>query len=229
MRGFAALADPRAGLLQVEHGPIVGLRQHPRQPGRRLGFSWRLQGAETGVAIALEPQDGGTLLTLTHSGLPPRPSGDCYWVRDLLMLSLANLASYCEGRGIGPRCDFTAFGDTEARASVEIAAAPGQVFASLIEPAQLDPAQGIETTRGCEAHPEDRLRQVRHGRSIPSAKHPGCAAAACCAENPAGAVDADGGRTAPGRGCGESWQLAKTALRDACGYDRDSRRCRARG
>jgi uncharacterized protein YndB with AHSA1/START domain len=59
-------------------------------------------------------------------------------VADLLMLSLANLASYCEGRGIGPRCDFTAFGETEARAGVEIAASPGEVFASLIEPAQLD-------------------------------------------------------------------------------------------
>jgi uncharacterized protein YndB with AHSA1/START domain len=108
------------------------------EPGRRLSFSWRLEGAGTEVAISLDGQDGGTVLTLAHSGVPPRASGDCYWVRDLLMLSLANLASYCEGRGIGPRCDFTAFGDAEARAGVEIAAAPGAVFASLIEPAQLD-------------------------------------------------------------------------------------------
>ncbi len=108
------------------------------EAGRRLSFSWRLEGAGTEVAISLDGQDGGTVLTLTHSGVPPRASGDRYWVRDLLMLSLANLASYCEGRGIGPRCDFTAFGDAEARASVEIAAAPGAVFASLIEPAQLD-------------------------------------------------------------------------------------------
>jgi uncharacterized protein YndB with AHSA1/START domain len=115
-------------------------RQRPLafEPGRRLSFSWRLEGAETEVAITLDGQDGGTMLTLTHSGVPPRAAGDRYWVRDLLMLSLANLASCCEGRGIGPRCDFTAFGDAEARASVEIAAAPGEVFASLIEPAQLD-------------------------------------------------------------------------------------------
>jgi uncharacterized protein YndB with AHSA1/START domain len=108
------------------------------EPGRAVRFSWQLQGAETGVGIALEPQDGGTLLTLTHSGVPPRAAGDRYWVRDLLMLSLANLASYCEGRGSGPRCDFTSFTDVEARASVDIAAPPGEVFASLIEPAQLD-------------------------------------------------------------------------------------------
>lgn len=108
------------------------------EPGRALRFSWRLQGAETQVGITFEPQDAGTVLTLTHSGVPPRASGDAYWVRDLLMLSLANLASYCEGRGIGPRCDFTAFSDSEARASVEIAAEPGEVFESLIEPAQLN-------------------------------------------------------------------------------------------
>ena len=115
-------------------------RQRPLafEPGRRLSFSWRLQDAGTEVAVTLDGQDGGTVLTLTHSGVPPRASGDRYGVRDLLMLSLANLASYCEGRGIGPRCDFTAFGDAEARASVEIAARPGAVFASLIEPAQLD-------------------------------------------------------------------------------------------
>ena len=115
-------------------------RQRPLafEPGRRLSFSWRLQDAGTEVAVTLDGQDGGTVLTLTHSGVPPRASGDRYGVRDLLMLSLANLASYCEGRGIGPRCDFTAFGDAEARASVEIAARPGEVFASLIEPAQLD-------------------------------------------------------------------------------------------
>ena len=108
------------------------------EPGRRLRFSWTLEGTGTEVDITLEPEDGGTRLTLTHAHVAPRASGDSYWVRDLLMLSLANLASYCEGRGVGPRCDFTAFSDTEARASVEIAAPASQVFASLIEPAQLN-------------------------------------------------------------------------------------------
>ena len=54
------------------------------------------------------------------------------------MLSLANLASYCEGRSIGPRCDFTALGGTEARGSTDIDAPAAEVFASLIEPAQLN-------------------------------------------------------------------------------------------
>jgi uncharacterized protein YndB with AHSA1/START domain len=108
------------------------------EPGRRLSFSWALEDTRTTVDIALEDNGGGTLVTLTHSGAPPRAAGDAYWVRDLLMLSLANLASYCEGRGIGPRCDFTAFSAHEARGSVDIDAPASEVFASLIEPAQLD-------------------------------------------------------------------------------------------
>jgi uncharacterized protein YndB with AHSA1/START domain len=112
------------------------------EPGRGLRFSWSLEGAATEVAItvepAVEPAGGGAVLTLTHSGVPPRSAGDAYWVRDLLMLSLANLASYCEGRGVGPLCDVSVARDGEARAGVEIDASPSEVFASLIEPAQLD-------------------------------------------------------------------------------------------
>ena len=111
------------------------------RPGRGLSFSWLVQDAETEVAVTVEPspsESDGSVVTLTHSGVPPCPSGDAYWVRDLLMLSLANLASYCEGRRVAPRCDFTASPQREARGSVEIDAPPGQVFASLIEPAQLN-------------------------------------------------------------------------------------------
>jgi uncharacterized protein YndB with AHSA1/START domain len=108
------------------------------EPDRELSFSWALAGAKTVVAIVLDREDGGTVLTLTHSDVPPRASDDTYWVRDLLMLSLSNLASHCEGRSIGPMCDFTAFRPDEARASVEIGAEPHEVFASLIEPEQLN-------------------------------------------------------------------------------------------
>jgi uncharacterized protein YndB with AHSA1/START domain len=109
------------------------------QPGRGLSFSWLVQEAETEVAVTVEPTaDNGSAVRLTHSGVPPRSAGDCYWVRDLLMLSLANLASYCEGRSVGPMCDFTASRANEARATVEIDAPPDQVFASLIEPAELN-------------------------------------------------------------------------------------------
>jgi uncharacterized protein YndB with AHSA1/START domain len=106
-------------------------------PGKGLSFRWLVHGAETTVSIMLEPAGSGTVLSLTHSGVTDRTGGE-YWVRDLLMMSLANLASYCEGRGIGPRCDFTEPHEGEARASVDIAAGPAEVFGSLIEPAQLN-------------------------------------------------------------------------------------------
>jgi uncharacterized protein YndB with AHSA1/START domain len=132
------------------------------EPGRGLSFSWSLGGATTEVAIAVEPIEtvetvetvaggaGGSVLTLTHSGVPPRSAGEAYWVRDLLMLSLANLASYCEGREVAPMCDVSASRDGQARAAVQIDAPPGQVFASLIEPAQLD--RWIATGAEVEPH-----------------------------------------------------------------------------
>jgi uncharacterized protein YndB with AHSA1/START domain len=135
-----SLADGRFGFWgrYTPEGERGRQRLLAAEPDRLLRFSWLLQGAETEVSIALESHRGGTAVSLTHSGVPPRASGEDYWVRDLLMLSLANLASYCEGHGIGPRCDFTAMRENEARAAVDIAASPAEVFASLIEPAQLD-------------------------------------------------------------------------------------------
>ena len=111
------------------------------QPGRGLSFSWLVEEAETEVAITVEPSASprqGSVVALIHSGVAPRAAGDCYWVRDLLMLSLANLASYCEGRQVAPMCDFAAPPKTEARGRVEIDVPPDQVFAALIEPAELN-------------------------------------------------------------------------------------------
>ena len=112
------------------------------QPGRGLSFSWLVEEAETEVAITVEPSASprqGSVVALMHSGVAPRAAGDCYWVRDLLMLSLANLASYCEGREVAPMCDFAAARDGRgAGTGVEIDVPPDQVFAALIEPAELN-------------------------------------------------------------------------------------------
>jgi uncharacterized protein YndB with AHSA1/START domain len=107
------------------------------EPGRGLSFSWILQGAVTEVGIALEPRDGSTALTLTHAGVPARAPGGA-WVRDMLMLALANLASYCEGRGLAPMCDFTAPRAGEVRAGVDIGVPQAEVFAALTDPEQLN-------------------------------------------------------------------------------------------
>lgn len=108
------------------------------EPDARLTFAWTYQQAETRVEIELAaaPADS-TTLTLTHSGVPER-QGYEFWVADFCRLSLANLASYTEGRELAPKCDFTAFAPDAVTAEVEIAAAPAAVFASLIEPEQLN-------------------------------------------------------------------------------------------
>ncbi len=41
---------------------------------RRLVHTWRLAGAESECAYLLEPVDGGTRVTLRHSGLASRPA-----------------------------------------------------------------------------------------------------------------------------------------------------------
>ncbi len=107
------------------------------EPDCRLSFCWNLQDALTQVDVELERAGSGTALTLRHAGVPERPDGVAA-VNDFWKLSLANLASYAEGRALAPKCDFTARRPGEVRATVEIAAPAAEVFASLTEPDLLD-------------------------------------------------------------------------------------------
>jgi uncharacterized protein YndB with AHSA1/START domain len=117
-------------------------------PGRALSFSWLFQDTPTEVAITLAPAGvDQTEIRLTHTNVPPRPTDYSAWVRDYWLMSLANLANFAEGRRTAPKCDFAALaavperdrdGHGVARGEVEIDALPERVFASLIEPAQLD-------------------------------------------------------------------------------------------
>jgi uncharacterized protein YndB with AHSA1/START domain len=108
------------------------------EPDSRLSFAWTFQDVRTVVDIELEPSGTGTTVTFTHSSVPERPSDYSAWVRDYWLMSLANLASYAEGREPGPKCDFTAFAPGEVRASVEIDAPASEVFAALTEPRELE-------------------------------------------------------------------------------------------
>ncbi len=83
------------------------------------------------------------MLTLTQSGaqtfeellagLDQRAPLHDFW-----RLAIANLASYLEGHELAPRHDFSSTRRTEARVELTIEAPPEQVYASLIEPAQLN-------------------------------------------------------------------------------------------
>lgn len=110
---------------------------------RTLRLAWTVDGVETTVELTLteaEHEDaGGTLLTLTQSGLPsfaevlsdtagPRGELQTFW-----SLAIENLSDYLSGRELTPKCDYTS---PELRASVVIDAAPEAVFDSLIQPEQ---------------------------------------------------------------------------------------------
>jgi uncharacterized protein YndB with AHSA1/START domain len=80
--GVAALVDPRpGGSFRIDvNGRDVVLGEYVEvQPPHRVVFTWGYEGAErpvaagsTRVEVTLEPDGEGTLLTLTHHGLPER-------------------------------------------------------------------------------------------------------------------------------------------------------------
>ncbi|HEU4421416.1 MAG TPA: SRPBCC family protein [Pilimelia sp.] len=102
-------------------------------------FAWRLGGEDTTVEINLEEESPeSTILSLTQSHFPDwRQALEENNIRGVLhtywSLSIANLVDHVEGRELTPKCDFTS---PVMREQVLIAAAPGTVYDSLIDPEQ---------------------------------------------------------------------------------------------
>ncbi len=110
------------------------------EPDRSLNFAWAFDGGEAStVDIAVEPLDeGGTVVAVTHSGIPSSGSADataldCFW-----HVSLANLAAQCEGLPTMPPFDFSVPAQGDALVRTVIDAPVEEVFASLLDPAQVD-------------------------------------------------------------------------------------------
>lgn len=102
-----------------------------------LSFSWQLRDTETRVAYRLEAEGDGTLLTVEHSGLAPRPEPDGamhdFWyiaLENLRLLAVSGeqqqLVSYLPKRG--PSLEL----------SVDIRGAAGDVFEKITKPAEID-------------------------------------------------------------------------------------------
>ena len=119
--------------------------ERPRQrlldasPGRSLHFAWTFDEAESQVDVGIEPHDeGGTVVSVTHSGVPASGSADatalhCFW-----HVSLANLEAHCEGLPTVPPFDFSVPAQDAALVRTVIDVPPEEVFASLLDPAQVD-------------------------------------------------------------------------------------------
>lgn len=104
---------------------------------RSLAFTWLMRGAETSVAITLEPQEQATRLHLIHEGLPTRRQGEASFT-DFWELSLENLRGWVEQCVVGARCDFstTHYGDVQQ--SIDISAPRAAVFHALMTPEELN-------------------------------------------------------------------------------------------
>lgn len=113
--------EPRQRLLHVDD--------------RTVRFAWTLDGVETTTEFTLEENDGGgTLITLTQSGVDPeaaqRGEGGRHVLYTFWYLATANLVDRLEGRPATGWCDF---GGAELRAEVEIAAPREKVYDALID------------------------------------------------------------------------------------------------
>ena len=140
------------------------------EPAASLRFSWALDNdAGTGAAeegaqpstvdITMAPDDGGTVVTVVHTGVPASGSADatalsCFW-----HVSLANLAAQCEGLPTMPPFDFSvpAQGDALVRTVIDVGV--DEVFACLLDPSQLDKwANGDSSATPAQAGTSDRIK-----------------------------------------------------------------------
>jgi len=140
----AAAVDLSAGRYDfwgphVFEAPDRDAGRHPllgHDPGRLLRFGWRVRGADTEVAIALEPAGAGTRVEVTQAGVPQRAEGAAS-IDDLWKVTLENLRRWCE-RGEAPvRVDFSRLPVGEARSGITIEAPPEAVFENLVDPARV--------------------------------------------------------------------------------------------
>jgi uncharacterized protein YndB with AHSA1/START domain len=117
------------------------------EPDRLLRFAWLLDGEETTAELTLAA-DGpdATFLTLVQTGVPTMDEmmattgarDGLHSLHTFWGLAIANLAEYTEGRDLTPKADFSAGHHDVVRITVAVAAPPDRVFASLIEPEQID-------------------------------------------------------------------------------------------
>ena len=102
---------------------------------RTIRLEWTVNGQATTTEIAIEPEsDDATLIAVAQSHVDwteaVQEKGlaalSTFW-----SLAVTNLIAYLEGRALTPKCDYTS---RELNAHVDIAAAPEEVWRSLMDP-----------------------------------------------------------------------------------------------
>lgn len=122
------------------------------EPDRLLSFAWVLDGEETTAEIRLEPDAGGTRVSLSQTSVPTleelmAPTGrrdGLHTLHTFWGFAIPNLAEYVAGREPMPLCDFSAHRPNEIRIDLDLAASPEQVFAALVEPKLILAWFGVE-------------------------------------------------------------------------------------
>ncbi len=98
------------------------------------------------MELSLTADGEGTVVAVSHTGIPGAGSADGIAMRCFWHVSLANLVAYSEGTQTMPPFDFSvpAQGDALVRTVIDVPVE--EVFASLLDPASLDKWVGGKAT-----------------------------------------------------------------------------------
>jgi uncharacterized protein YndB with AHSA1/START domain len=152
--------------------------ERPRQtltghePGRTLRYTWAFDEGPSTVEITLAGDDSGTVVSVGHDALTADPiATKCFWY-----VTLANLAAFSEGRQTMPPFDFSvpAQGDALVRTVIDVPVE--EVFAALLDPAQLgrwtggpvtiEPTVGGRYDLGWGDHGPDRITELDQDKTL---------------------------------------------------------------
>lgn len=144
-----------------------------------IRFAWTLDGVETTSEISLAEDGDGTLITVTQTGVDVQAAMTESSIRGVLYtywyMIISGLVDLVEGRGVGPRADFTS-GVLEAE--IVIAAPQERVYAALTEsdqaaawfgyPIGIEPHEGGRFAMGGfdAGGPAARIFDVTEGRGM---------------------------------------------------------------
>ena len=128
------------------------------EAGRLLRYTWTFDEGPSTVELALSPDGDGTVVAVSHTGIPSAGSADGNALRCFWYVSLANLVAHSEGTQTMPPFDFSvpAQGDALVRTVIDVPVE--EVFASLLDPASLDKWVGGQGDRGTAGRRAVRLR-----------------------------------------------------------------------